>query len=176
MNLPAYLPGNEKHLTNAKKRTLSDCSFNSPFRECLQAGVTEKHLNRRGFPWFMITLALSIIKTNPFTCLHFLQAICLVQYIKKVWMLCTDKIQSVLQHLGEKNASPNSGSSFAYCKHSAILKGLQHAEHNGVAKWQALIRGPASKICLPQPLRHSQDMKTLEKEKLLPWLALRNRL
>lgn len=43
--------------------------------KCLRAGVTEKPLNGRGSPCFMITLALSIIKTNPFTCLHFLQAI-----------------------------------------------------------------------------------------------------
>lgn len=51
--------------------------------KCLQASVTEKPLNGRGCPCFMITLALNIIKTNPFTCLHFLQAICLEQYIKK---------------------------------------------------------------------------------------------
>lgn len=158
-----------------RKELLSDCSFNPPFRASLKAGVTEKHLiGGGGCGCFMITLALHIIKTNPFTWLHFLQAICLVQYIKKVWMLCTDKIQSVLWRLGKKNASPNSGGSFTYWKHSAILKGLEHAEHNSVAKWQALIRGPASKIRLPQALRHSQDMKTLEKEKLMPWLALRN--
>jgi len=66
--------------------------------KCLQASVTEKPLNGRGCPCFMITLALNIIKTNPFTCLHFLQAICLEQYIKKVWMFCTNKIQSVLQY------------------------------------------------------------------------------
>lgn len=97
--------------------------------KCLKACVTEKHLNGRGCPCFMITLALNIIKTNPFTCLHFLQAICLGQNIKKVWMFVPTRFSQYLQHLGG-SASPNNSSS----KHSAILKGLEHTEHNGVSK------------------------------------------
>lgn len=55
--------------------------------KCLTANVIEKHLSWRRFcSYFMITLAQSIIKTNPFTCLHFLQAVCLVHTLK--WSGC----------------------------------------------------------------------------------------
>ena len=100
--------------------------------KCLQASVTEKPLNGRGCPCFMITLALNIIKTNPFTCLHFLQAICLEQYIKKRSGCFAPTRFNQYFNIGggQGDASPNNSSSFTYLEHSAILKSLEHTQHN----------------------------------------------
>lgn len=98
----------------------------------LKAGVTER---QEGLPLFMITLALHIIKTNPFTCLHFLQATCLVHTLKRSGCFAPTRFNQYIRiGVGGGDASPNSISSFTYLKHSAILKGLGNTGHNGVSK------------------------------------------
>lgn len=113
---------------------------------CFKAGVTEKPLSGRGCPCFMITLALNIIKTNPFPCLHFLQAIPLEQYIKRGLDVFHQQDSVSISMFAGENTSPNNSSSFTYLRHSAILKGLEHTRYDGVSRWQAFIRRTASKF------------------------------
>lgn len=47
---------------------------------------------------------------------------------------------------GRGDASPNNIGPFAYFKHSAILKGLENTERNGVSKRQAFIRRTTAKF------------------------------
>lgn len=100
--------------------------------KCLQAGVTEKPLSGRGSPCFMITLALSIIETNPFTYLHFLQAIRLELVHKKGLDVLHQQDSIRTSTLGVRGCKSKQQQLIHLFKTFSYFQRLRHTEHNGV--------------------------------------------
>lgn len=121
----------------------------------------------------MITLALHIIKTNPFTCLHFLQATCLVHTLKRSGWFAPTRFNQSIRIGGGEGCKSKQHQLIHLFKTFSNFKRLRKHGAQWCIKMTSLHQTHNSQICLPGALRGSQDMKNATEGKLMPWLALR---